>query len=98
MEQESSNNSSTSKEQPDIAIKHVKVGRPKNPIEFDRKEYNKSYYRRNKEKTEGTYECPVCHLLCSVSNRSRHLKSSAHKYAEEYISLCYLEYISFFKK
>ena len=64
-------------------IKHVKVGRPKNEKEFNRKEYNKNYYDKHKEKTKGTYICPVCNLLCSISNRSRHNQSSLHKKQEE---------------
>jgi hypothetical protein len=60
------------------APQRVKIGRPKKYEIFDRETYNKQYYQNNKSKYMGDYLCPSCNLLCSLSNKSRHLKSKTH--------------------
>ena len=57
----------------DAPVERVRVGRPKT-ITTDKKTYFKEYYEKNKEKTSGDFLCPICNLLCSKSNKSRHNK------------------------
>ena len=59
-------------------IKRNKGGRPKRETEFNRKEYNKEYYKNNKDKYIGEFYCPTCSLMCSLSNKSKHLKGNPH--------------------
>ena len=59
-------------------IPKIKRGRPKLILEFNRKEYNKEYYLKNKEKYIGDYHCVSCNLICSLSNKTRHRRSKIH--------------------
>ena len=56
-------------------IKRVKRGRPKNNVVFDKLGYCKDYYENNKKKWQGDFVCVHCNLLCSKSNKSRHIKT-----------------------
>ena len=46
-----------------IEIKRVKLGRPKSIEPFNKKEYFKEYYEKNKEKYVGDYHCKVCNVI-----------------------------------
>ena len=56
----------------------IKRGRPRTLNIIDIKEYQKSYYELNKEKTKGDFPCDICKCNVSKSNKSRHMKSSNH--------------------
>jgi hypothetical protein len=53
----------------------VPRGRPRSVDIIDKVEYQKQYYQNNKEKYTGDYTCIHCNLLCSYSNKSRHIKT-----------------------
>ena len=53
-------------------IKRIPRGRPRSIDITDFKEYQKEYYKKNKEKTKGDYFCEKCNFLCSKANKSRH--------------------------
>ena len=53
----------------------VPRGRPRSVDIIDKAEYQKQYYLNNKEKYTGDYTCVHCNLLCSYSNKSRHMKT-----------------------
>ena len=53
----------------------VPRGRPRSVDIIDKAEYQKQYYLNNKEKYTGDYTCIHCNLLCSYSNKSRHMKT-----------------------
>ena len=59
-------------------IKRNKAGRPKLDKEFNRKEYNKEYYKNNRDKYIKEFYCPTCNVMCSYSNKSKHLKGNPH--------------------
>ena len=52
----------------------VPIGRPRTVDIIDKVAYQKEYYLKNKDKYKGDYSCPHCNLLCSYSNKSRHMK------------------------
>ncbi len=58
----------------------LKRGRPFALVkkEFNRIEYNKNYYENNKEKYIGEYHCLACDIYCSISNKTRHIRSKTH--------------------
>jgi hypothetical protein len=55
-------------------IKRIKRGRPRTVNIVDKAEYQKQYYEKNKEKYKGDYLCIYCNVLCSISNKYRHIK------------------------
>ncbi len=60
-----------------VQIQRVKSGRPKSII--NKKEYAKDNYLNHKDKWQGDFHCPICNLLCSKSNKSRHFQSKVHQ-------------------
>jgi len=56
----------------EIEPKRVKHGRPRTVNIIDKKEYQTTYYEKNKDKTKGDALCPHCNLLYSKSNKTRH--------------------------
>ena len=57
----------------------IKRGRPKTLSEdLSMKDYMRSYYLLNIEKTKGDILCKTCNVLHSKSNKSRHNNSKYH--------------------
>ena len=58
-------------------------GRPKKYFSIEEikqasKEYNKEYYKNNKEKFNKEYHCKSCNIICDYGNKSRHNISKFH--------------------
>jgi hypothetical protein len=46
-------------------------------------EKHRKYYEMNKEKHKGFIVCQVCHVYCSKSNKTRHLKQGVDFFVTE---------------
>ena len=73
-------------EKEEIKIKRVQRGRPRTVNITDMKQYGKEYYEANKDKFKGDMLCPHCNLICSKSNKSRHLKKYHPEFAKKSIT------------
>ena len=75
----------------EIVYPQIPRGRPKKYEDLTKEEYNKMYYKDNKEKTKGNCICEICKLMISKSNKSRHHKSKIHlQNLEKIIGKCHI--------
>ena len=62
----------------EIIYPAIPRGRPKKYEDLTKEEYNKMYYKNNKQNTKGNCICEICKFMVSKSNKSRHHKSKIH--------------------
>jgi len=62
----------------EIIYPTIPRGRPKKYEDLTKEQYNKMYYKNNKQNTKGNCICEICKFMVSKSNKSRHHKSKIH--------------------